>query len=234
MLAGSGAGAVKILAIETSMGRTSVALAQPGDLVLAKRIESGRGQAEQIIPLIGSLMEEANLPFAALNRVAVCVGPGGFSGIRTGVAAGRGIGLAAHIPVVGATSFRIMAAAFEKAAKAPETYGLAAPAGMNAVYCQIVARGGTPVTGIVALPQSECAAFFEGKAEILAGPAAATLSEAGFVSMPVIAPELRPDAVTLAELAVSLDPERDSPAPYYVREADAKPQTRHLIALKAD
>ncbi len=234
MLADSGYELVKILAIETSMGRTSVALARPGEPALAKRIESGRGQAEQLIPLIGVLMEEANLPFAALNRIAVCIGPGGFSGIRTGVAAGRGIGLAARIPVVGATSFRIMAAAFEKAAEAPETYGLAAPAGMNAIYCQIVARGGTAVTGIVALPQSECAAFFEGRAEILAGPAAVTLSKAGFVSVPVSAAESHPDAVTLADLAMNLDPERDVPSPYYVREADAKPQTRHLIALKAD
>jgi tRNA threonylcarbamoyl adenosine modification protein YeaZ len=225
---------VKILAIETSMGRTSVALARPGEPVLVKRIESGRGQAEQLIPLIGSLMAEGAVSFETLNRVAVCIGPGGFSGIRTGVAAGRGIGLAARLPVVGATSFRIMAAAFEKAADVPETYGLAAPAGMNAVYCQIVARGGTLVTDIMALPQSECGSFFEGKAEVLAGPAAAALSDAGFVSLPVTTPDLRPDAVTLAELAPSLDPERDAPSPYYVREADARPQTNHVIALETD
>ena len=216
------------------MGRTSVALARPGEPVLVKRIESGRSQAEQLIPLIGSLMAEAAVTFETLNRVAVCVGPGGFSGIRTGVAAGRGIGLAARLPVVGATSFRIMAAAFEKAADVPQTYGLAAPAGMNAVYCQIVARGGTPVTDIMALPQSECGSFFEGKAEVLAGPAAAALLDAGFVSLPVTACDLYPDAVTLAELALSLDPERDAPSPFYVREADAKPQTKHVIALATD
>ncbi len=111
---------MKILAIETSMGRTSVALKRPGEPMLAKRIPSGRGQAEQLIPLIGALMEEANLPFASLTRVAVCIGPGGFSGIRTGVAAARGIGLAARIPVVGATSFRIMAAAFEEMGSVPD------------------------------------------------------------------------------------------------------------------
>ena len=179
-------------------------------------------------------MEEAAVSFETLNRIAVSIGPGGFSGIRTGVAAGRGIGLAARLPVVGATSFRIMAAAFEKAADVPETYGLAAPAGMSAVYCQIIARGGTPVTDILALPQSECRAFFEGKAEVLAGPAAAALSDAGFVSLHVTAPGLYPDAVTLAELAPSLDPERDAPSPYYVRDADAKPQTKHVIALATD
>ncbi len=217
------------------MGRTSVALARPGEGAVVKRIESGRGQAEELIPLIGALMEEAGLPFASLNRIAVCIGPGGFSGIRTGVAAGRGIGLAARLPVVGATSFRIMAAAFEAMGGAPDTYGIAAPAGMNAVYCQTLARGGTPVTDILALPQSECAAFFlESKAEVLAGPAAAALSEGGFVSLPVAAPDLRPDAVTLAAIAPTLDPNRDAPTPYYVREADARPQTKHVIALATD
>ena len=216
------------------MGRTSVALRRPGEPVLAKRIESGRDQAEQLVPLIGALMEEASLPFASLDRVAVCIGPGGFSGIRAGVAAGRGIGLAARLPVVGATSFRIMAAAFEEMGRVPETYALAAPAGMNAVYCQILARGCKSLSEIVALPQSECAAFLEGKAEVLAGPAAASLSEKGFVSLPITAAELRPDAATLAEIAISLDPERDAPTPYYVREADATPQTKHVIALETD
>ncbi len=216
------------------MGRTSVALTRPGEPVFVKRIESGRGQAEQLIPLIGSLMEEAAVSFDMLDRVAVCIGPGGFSGIRTGVAAGRGIGLAAHLPVVGATSFRIMAAAFEEMGGVPETYALAAPAGMSAVYCQLLARGCKALSDIVALPQSECASFVEGKAQVLAGPAARALLDAGFVSLPVTAAELHPDAVTLAELAISLDPERDPPSPHYVREADAKPQTKHVIALDTD
>ena len=216
------------------MGRTSVALTRPGEPALVNRIEAGRGQAEQLVPLIGALMKEANLDFASLDRVAVCIGPGGFSGIRTGVAAARGIGLAARIPVVGATSFRIMATAFEEMGGVPETYALAAPTGLNAVYCQILARGGAPVTEIVALPQSECAAFFRGKVGVLAGPAAASLSEGGFVSLPIIAPELRPDAATLAEIAISLDPERDAPSPHYVRDADARPQTNHVITLESD
>ena len=161
---------MKILAIETSMGRTSVALKRPGEPMLAKRIPSGRGQAEQLIPLIGALMEEANLPFASLTRVAVCIGPGGFSGIRTGVAAARGIGLAARIPVVGATSFRIMAAAFEEMGSVPATYALAAPAGMNAVYCQFVARGCKPLSEIVALPQSECESLLQRQSPGLVRP----------------------------------------------------------------
>ncbi len=218
------------------MGRTSVALARADaeTPLLAKRIEAGKGQAEALVPLIGALMDEAGVAFARLHRIAVCVGPGGFSGIRTGVAAARGIGLAAGVPVAGATSFRIMANAFEKEQAAPETYGIAAPAGLGAVYCQIFARGEKALTGIVALPQVECQSFFSGSAAILAGPAAAQLSEGGFVTLPVKAPGLHPDAATLAAIAMSLDPERDLPNPYYVREADAKPQAGHVIALRAD
>jgi tRNA threonylcarbamoyladenosine biosynthesis protein TsaB len=97
------------------MRRISVALTErDGVSVLAKRLESGHSQAERLIPLLAEIMAEAAVPFSALERVAVCVGPGGFSSIRAGVAAARGIGLASRVPVVGATSFQIMAAAFEQ------------------------------------------------------------------------------------------------------------------------
>ncbi|WP_343231251.1 tRNA (adenosine(37)-N6)-threonylcarbamoyltransferase complex dimerization subunit type 1 TsaB [Rhodomicrobium vannielii] len=225
---------MRVLAIETSMGRTSVAVtsARQGEAARVKRLESVRGQAEQLIPLIGSLMAEAGLAFAGLDRIAVSVGPGGFSGIRTGVAAARAFGLAAKLPVVGATSFTIMAAAFEQGSHAKGAYGLAAPAGVNAVFCQILKPGREAVTEIVALPQADCAAFFNGKADVLSGPAATALINGGFVALPVAAPDLFPDALTLAELAPALDPARDLPTPFYVRPPDAKPQTRNIIARK--
>ena len=97
-----------------------------------------------------------------------------------------------------------------------------------------MARGCKPLSEIVALPQSECESFFKGKAQVLSGPAAASLSEKGFVSLPIAAAELHPDAATLADIAANLDPERDAPSPYYVRDADARPQTKHVIALETD
>lgn len=202
--------------------------------MLVRRLADGVPQAEGLIPLIAELMSEAGTPFASLHRIAVCIGPGGFSGIRTGVAAARGIALAANLPVVGATSFQIMAAAFEKVGETPDTYGLAAPAGQSAVFCQIFGRGGNPLTEVAALPHSEAGAFFEGRAEVLAGPAAAALSGGGHVSLPVRGANLAPDAETLAGIAASLDPERDLPSPYYVRPADARPQDRHIIPRKDD
>jgi tRNA threonylcarbamoyladenosine biosynthesis protein TsaB len=217
------------------MGRTSAALALgAGGLVLVRRLVEGSPQAEGLMPLIKALMAEADASFTSLDRIAVSVGPGGFSGIRTGVAAARGLGLAAGVAVVGTTSFQIMAAAFEKEAPVPRAYGLAASAGVSAVFCQILGPGREALTEILALPHAEAAAFFEGRAEVLGGPAAEALSGAGYVSVPVLAASIVPDAGTLAELALWLDPARDLPSPFYVRPADARPQTKHIIPRKDD
>ena len=218
------------------MGRTSAALtpARAEQPPFVRRLEAGERQAEGLIPLIGDLMTGAGVAFSALDRIAVCIGPGGFSGIRTGVAAARAIGLAAGVPVVGATSFQIMAASFEKKGNVPDAYGLAAPAGLSAVFCQILGRGGIALTEILALAHADAAAFFEGRAEVLAGPAAGPLVESGYVSLPVMSAGLMPDAETLAGIAPALDPGRDVPSPYYVRPADARPQDGHIIPRKED
>lgn len=202
--------------------------------MLARYLPPGEPQAEGLLPLVRDLMAEGEIDFPSLGCIAVSVGPGGFSGIRTGVAAARGIGLAAHVPVVGATSFHIMAAAFEKEGMAPDAYGIAAPAGLSAVFCQILSPGRVALTEILALPQSETAAFFEGRAEVLTGPAAEALCEAGYISLPVRGARIAPDAGILAGIAHELDPRRDLPSPYYVRPADAKPQAGHIIPRKED
>jgi tRNA threonylcarbamoyladenosine biosynthesis protein TsaB len=218
------------------MGRTSVALTggRPGEPVRVSRLTAGAAQAEGLLPLIAALMADADVQFEDLTRIAVCVGPGGFSGIRTGVAAARGIGLAAGLPVVGATSFRILAAAFENRCDVPETYGIAAQAGLNTAFCQILGRGAVPLTDIVALPHAEAGAFFEGSAGKLVGPAARVLAENVSASLQVMGDDLMPDAETLAQIAPHLDPARDLPSPYYVRPADARPQTAHLISRLED
>lgn len=70
-----------------------------------------RGHAEALIPMVVETMAEAGEKYAALTAVAVTVGPGAFTGIRIGLAAARGIGLAANVPVIGVTTFAAVAEA---------------------------------------------------------------------------------------------------------------------------
>lgn len=62
------------------------------------------------MPMVDAVMRKAGLPPAELDVVATTVGPGSFTGIRVGIAAARGIALAAHARLLGVTSFEAVAA----------------------------------------------------------------------------------------------------------------------------
>jgi tRNA threonylcarbamoyladenosine biosynthesis protein TsaB len=102
---------MNILALETSGSLCSVAVLASGALAAHRREAMARGHAEALLPMIRESMTEARLGFPALDLVAVTVGPGAFTGIRIGLAAARGIGLAAGKPVLGLTTFEAIAEA---------------------------------------------------------------------------------------------------------------------------
>ena len=69
-----------------------------------------RGHAEALMPLIARVMKESGIAFEALDRIAATTGPGSFTGLRVGIAAARGIALAANKPAVGLTTLSAYAA----------------------------------------------------------------------------------------------------------------------------
>lgn len=100
------------LAIDTSMAACSVALhdSSARSLLAARFVAMERGHAEAVAPMVKEVMAEAGLGFKALDRIAVTVGPGTFTGVRIGLAMARGLGLALSIPVTGIDSLRAIAA----------------------------------------------------------------------------------------------------------------------------
>ena len=63
------------------------------------------------VELIDTVLREAGLDYGAVDVIAVNHGPGSFTGIRAGVAAARGLALAARRPVVAVNSLEVLAAA---------------------------------------------------------------------------------------------------------------------------
>ena len=87
---------MKILAFDTSLGALSAAVrwrSADGVWLLREAHEvRERGHAERLMPVISKLMGEAGLPFCELDRIAVTIGPGSFTGTRIGLAVcGNGI-----------------------------------------------------------------------------------------------------------------------------------------------
>jgi tRNA threonylcarbamoyladenosine biosynthesis protein TsaB len=102
--------AAVILAIETAGSACSAAVAR-GCAVLAAECRTLRhGHAEALFPMIERVMQKAGLAPSQLDLVAAALGPGGFTGIRVGLAAAHGIALAVGARLVGVSSFAAVAA----------------------------------------------------------------------------------------------------------------------------
>jgi len=69
------------------------------------RREMRYGHAEALLPMIDRVTTAAGLAPRDIDIVAVSLGPGGFTGIRAGLAAAQGVALAAHAQLIGITSF---------------------------------------------------------------------------------------------------------------------------------
>ena len=93
---------MNVLAFDTCLGAVSAAVrwrGASGDWQVASRYETrAGGHAERLMSMIAEVMEAAGLAFAGLDRIAVTVGPGTFTGVRGGVAAVRGLALASGLP----------------------------------------------------------------------------------------------------------------------------------------
>ncbi len=103
---------MRILAIDTALPAVSACvLDQDAEAPIAvESIEMARGHAEALLPLIQRIMSKVEGGFASLDRVAVTVGPGSFTGIRIGLAAGQAIALACKTEIVGVSTLAALAA----------------------------------------------------------------------------------------------------------------------------
>lgn len=102
---------MRILAIETSSPRGSVALVE--DAALARALEHQRENAhgEAILPLIEQAFADAGWQHGAVDRVAVGIGPGSFTGLRVGIAIAQGLSEGWGVPLIGVPSLQAMALA---------------------------------------------------------------------------------------------------------------------------
>ena len=90
-----------ILAIDTTDFSIALALMRGGEVVAERRVDDS-GIAERLMLNIQELFGEVGIEVGDLNKIAVIVGPGSFTGIRSGLATVLGIcaGAAGNIEVV--------------------------------------------------------------------------------------------------------------------------------------
>jgi tRNA threonylcarbamoyladenosine biosynthesis protein TsaB len=219
---------VNILGLDTALGACSVAVVADGLSRAHRFLEMPRGHAEALAPMAESVMREAGMAFAGLDRIAVTTGPGTFTGQRVGLAFARALGLALKIPVIGITTLDAMAEAARSGDGGHGWAIAAADARRDEIYLGARAQARTlmaPRLAALADIASLLAPFATewGRDVVIAGTAAdmivPLLRDAGFT--PRDSGIRQPDAVIVARLAADA-PEGPPPRPLYLRPPDAK------------
>lgn len=101
-----------IVGLDTSTPVTSVAVLGEIELELHDDGEKPR-HAQTLQPLLEQVLEQAHASWEDVERLCVGVGPGGFTGLRLGIATARALAQARDLPVVPVSSLDALAAAHE-------------------------------------------------------------------------------------------------------------------------
>lgn len=216
---------MKILAFDTAMAACSAAVVDPllPEPLAAAFAPMERGQAEALAPMVAQVMAEARVDFGDIDRIAVTVGPGTFTGIRIGLALARGLGLARNIPVIGIDSLSAIAANETAArpvlvvadARNGEVYAAAFDAGRKLLMPPAVMTAENALAGLA-------------DDTMILGSAQLQVAACGGLSEDRMSrAEALPIASNFARLAASLAPGA-MPSPLYLRAPDAKPQAAPL------
>ena len=216
-----------ILAIDTALEACAAAvLDTTTSKVLASESQAmKRGHAEALMPLIARVMKDSGLSFTALDRIAVTIGPGSFTGLRVGLSAARGIALAADKPVVGITTLSAYAApVVSETGKQPVISAI--DARHDQVYFQAVSGDGSSLIRPRVAPIADALAASRFGAPHLVGNAAHILAGRWPPQAPPpfkVDSHPAPDISWVAWLGAAVSPNTAPARPYYLRAPDAKP-----------
>jgi tRNA threonylcarbamoyl adenosine modification protein YeaZ len=217
---------MRLLAIDTALAACSAAIYDTEvGLIAAESRPMARGHAEALMPLIAKLMSDAKAKFSELDRIAVTVGPGSFTGLRVGIAAARGIALTSGKPAVGVTTLAAFAA--PHAGREDATPILAVIDARNDnVYMQVFG------SDAVSREPPRIATLTQAIEAVAPGPVLVVGSGAPFVAaswpgwMPPdwIKTSVAPDIEWVARLGADADASVRPPRPLYLRDPNYKPQ----------
>jgi tRNA threonylcarbamoyladenosine biosynthesis protein TsaB len=103
-----------ILGLDTATPSTAVAVWAPAGPAVERRDDPEPGQrpghAGRVLVLVEEALKAAGAGWDDIERIAVGVGPGGFTGLRLGIATARGLAQARDLPLVGVSSLEALAA----------------------------------------------------------------------------------------------------------------------------
>jgi tRNA threonylcarbamoyladenosine biosynthesis protein TsaB len=213
-----------ILAFDTALASCSVALYDSNERrsLADEQAFMEVGQAEALGPMVRRVMARAGSAFDQVERIAVTVGPGTFTGLRIGLSFALGLGMTLKRPIVGLTTLEAIAANVPPGQRR-RPVAAAIDARRGNLYFQLFSSGLEALTPPLVLTPGEAASRLPAGGADVVGTGAAVL--AGTAGEPAIARLERaqvPDARVLAALAAERPLTGRPPEPLYLRPPAAR------------
>ncbi len=100
---------MNILGIETATSVCGVAIMNADRVLSDRQIDTPNMHSDRLVPMIGEALSESGMEIAAIDAIAVSIGPGSFTGLRIGLSAAKGIAYAARKPLVAVPTLQALA-----------------------------------------------------------------------------------------------------------------------------
>src|SRR5690606_9017980 len=146
----------RVLALETSSRRGSVAL-YAGEVVAEASHEIPNAHGEQLGKLVDRCLAEAGWSKSQIDRLAVGIGPGSFTGLRVGIALAQGMALGLDRPLVGISSLVALSCA-PLVAPTQNPRAALLDARRDEIFAQLFDARGGALSEPLALPRDQVAA----------------------------------------------------------------------------
>jgi tRNA threonylcarbamoyladenosine biosynthesis protein TsaB len=228
-------GEMRVLAIDTALEACAAAVVDTDrGVTLAQESQAmARGHAEALMPLLARVMDAAAIDFPSIDRIAVTVGPGSFTGLRVGISAARGIALVSGKPAVGISSPAALAAP-HMANGGQRAIVAVVDARHEQVYAQIFGAEGRSVAALRLAPTSEVVQSIPAGPALIVGPGAELVAGLWPPTRPrpLVDARKAPDITWVARLGSAADVGRAVPKPLYLRPPDARPQHGARVARR--
>jgi len=203
---------VIVLAFDTATPSTVVAVGLGDGRVAAARHDPGPGgrpeHGSRLLAYVDGVMREAGIGWSDVDRIAAGAGPGGFTGLRLGIATARALAQASRIELATVSTLEALAV------------GDALPV-IDARRREVF----TLLDGPVAIAPADLAAHADGRLAVGDGAVRYRDVLAGARIPPDHDPRHLVQPARLCELAALAVPvERDAVLPHYIRDPDAVPR----------